>query len=1063
MRLVFVIYFTLFIGIFHSYGKHTEFEYSLNEDQTMCAITDLMAGQQFPCDTFINTYSQEIIVTYENPPATGSLVVNGIPHAITGSPQTVLLSGLISDGQSVTVSAFFSEENSCTTLIENVFISPENCCPFEIPLGEDRLVCENDNEILNAGDGSSYLWFVNGNLINNFTSMLEVTEEGNYLVLVTNSTGCQKPASVDIGFFDSPDAVDLREDFVLCIGSSTTLESQGVGELFEWFFDGNIINGENTNSLTISAGGEYILQATNTDTLPDMTVFSCVESDTVNVTLVTRPIVDLGPDLEVCNEDLPITLDAGPGGDQYGWNINGISVFDETEQTLEVSEAGTYIAIVDNGGGCIEQDTIVITVAVDAEVFAGIDIDICESSVITLGSVINAASFEWFFNGELFSDQSTNPTVTSAGEYVVVGENDLGCEVTDTVIVTIIIPPVLNLMDTISGCIGEIITLSVDSTGSIIWQRDGLPFSSNASVDVAIDGEYAVTVIAGPNCATTDTTQVLFSAQSSVDLGMDIERCSGEEFILSADTDANELIWFLDGVEIMGENDLDLAIDTDGSYIAFANFGGACESSDTVNVSFFPTTTLELEDMAEFCSGSSTPISVTSDATSFEWFLDGVLVGSTQEIDVDQGGLYFVNGLDDNGCIATDSIEVIELESADVSIDDSFTFCEGDSIIIMADGNGDTFEWMLDGNTLPNTSNTITIFEEGILTVTASIGNQCTMTASTSITTSMATIVDLGEDLSLCPGESIELFAGDGTSFNWSTEESTSSITVENNGVMEMTTEEFSVTVTNDGNCTSMDEISITFIPDIEGSVDQSTSEVCRGDTVVLTAKGGTSYEWNDNGTNTLFDINGPNAISIPTESVIYEITIRNDCMDQSISSFVIIDVFEVSDDISAGEDDCVIEGQTISLNASGGVAYMWEENDALLDGIDTPNPTVQPDVETEFFVNITDENGCTIIESVTICISETPEDEILAINVITPNGDGDNDVLFFPGLELLPGNELVIYNRWGFEVFAQSNYQSGGPLWDGTLNGKDLPTDTYYYILKFNEKTIKSPITILR
>jgi len=65
-----------------------------------------------------------------------------------------------------------------------------------------------------------------------------------------------------------------------------------------------------------------------------------------------------------------------------------------------------------------------------------------------------------------------------------------------------------------------------------------------------------------------------------------------------------------------------------------------------------------------------------------------------------------------------------------------------------------------------------------------------------------------------------------------------------------------------------------------------------------------------------------------------------------------------------------------------------------------------------------------------------------------TPNGDGVNDYLQFTGLEFADENELVIFNRWGTEVFSQNNF-SNSPGWDGkNKKGYDLPEDTYYYIL---------------
>lgn len=82
--------------------------------------------------------------------------------------------------------------------------------------------------------------------------------------------------------------------------------------------------------------------------------------------------------------------------------------------------------------------------------------------------------------------------------------------------------------------------------------------------------------------------------------------------------------------------------------------------------------------------------------------------------------------------------------------------------------------------------------------------------------------------------------------------------------------------------------------------------------------------------------------------------------------------------------------------------------------------------------------------------------------NVITPNGDGKNDVLKVDGIELYKENTLAIFNRWGNEVFrSQGGYQNN---WDG--NG--LSEGTYFYVLKLVSRegvssSVTGYITLLR
>lgn len=143
--------------------------------------------------------------------------------------------------------------------------------------------------------------------------------------------------------------------------------------------------------------------------------------------------------------------------------------------------------------------------------------------------------------------------------------------------------------------------------------------------------------------------------------------------------------------------------------------------------------------------------------------------------------------------------------------------------------------------------------------------------------------------------------------------------------------------------------------------------------------------------------------------------------------------------------------------------------NDVLFGGLDTAylltqpswgtatlnldcSVTYNPEDETcerwdNFDYVICNPNGCdTAMISVFIECTD-----IVIFTAVSPNGDGINDVFYIAGIEDFPEAELVIYNRWGNEVFESANYQND---WGGTWNGdKDLPDGTYYYFLKLNDE----------
>ncbi len=83
--------------------------------------------------------------------------------------------------------------------------------------------------------------------------------------------------------------------------------------------------------------------------------------------------------------------------------------------------------------------------------------------------------------------------------------------------------------------------------------------------------------------------------------------------------------------------------------------------------------------------------------------------------------------------------------------------------------------------------------------------------------------------------------------------------------------------------------------------------------------------------------------------------------------------------------------------------------------------------------------------------------------DAFSPNGDGINDVWNIIGKDSYPDIEVTIYNRWGQVVWKSGR---GYPVpWDGRSRGKELPVDSYHYLIDFHDGTrvIIGTVTVLR
>lgn len=146
---------------------------------------------------------------------------------------------------------------------------------------------------------------------------------------------------------------------------------------------------------------------------------------------------------------------------------------------------------------------------------------------------------------------------------------------------------------------------------------------------------------------------------------------------------------------------------------------------------------------------------------------------------------------------------------------------------------------------------------------------------------------------------------------------------------------------------------------------------------------------------------------------------------------------------------------------------YIYSWTPAHLVASPTNHSTnASPIITTIFTVKVTDIYGCSKEDTVTIFVTERICDEpyVYVPNAFTPNGDGNNDVLYVRS-EILEIFTLRIYNRLGELLFETNNLLQG---WGGTYKGENCPAGVYDFFLEGfcnNQKQIlkKGNITLIR
>ena len=170
--------------------------------------------------------------------------------------------------------------------------------------------------------------------------------------------------------------------------------------------------------------------------------------------------------------------------------------------------------------------------------------------------------------------------------------------------------------------------------------------------------------------------------------------------------------------------------------------------------------------------------------------------------------------------------------------------------------------------------------------------------------------------------------------------------------------------------------------------------------------------------------------------------------------------IYSLLNTANAGPDTSVSLGNSVILDGQGGFVYTWLPDDSSLNNINIPDPVASPVVSTTYYMTITDANNCTDVD--TVVVEVLVDYNFIVSNIMTPNGDGFNDIWYIDNIEFYPECDVAIYNRYGNQLYTAMPYKND---WDGKYNGNDLPDGTYYYVLKCpgTSDIFKGGITIFR
>ncbi|MBC8035247.1 MAG: gliding motility-associated C-terminal domain-containing protein [Chitinophagaceae bacterium] len=288
-----------------------------------------------------------------------------------------------------------------------------------------------------------------------------------------------------------------------------------------------------------------------------------------------------------------------------------------------------------------------------------------------------------------------------------------------------------------------------------------------------------------------------------------------------------------------------------------------------------------------------------------------------------------------------------------------------------------------------------------------------------------------------CIGTTITLKASGGTRYSW--EGPSGFRSGEQNPPLEVTAASagsYQLTVTTQAGCVDATTIELLTIPQPIVSAGSDVS-ICEGTTAALLATGGVRYQWLPSAGLSSSVVSNP--LASPSDTTRYKVVITdgNECSDTAL---VTVNIWKKPRAI-AGADQYLFEGDTVQLNGSASgtdITFFWTPEVP----VNAVTPRVHPGSNTTYTLHVESERGCTAAtDEVFVRVYK----KLTIPNAFSPNSDGINDNWQIINLDTYPDSRIVVFNRYGQQVYAAAGYSGA---WNGSNNGKPLPAGTYYYII---------------
>lgn len=729
--------------------------------------------------------------------------------------------------------------NSCFAISQNfkpltvLPLCPPNTISVDI-IGP-RQSCSDKTVTISTNIGTTYKWSTGS-----IASQIDIGP-GTYRVTVTDENGCTASTSVTITSMPLP-AVQILGDLSICQNSETELTASG-GLSYNW----NSGSESNTIKITPNSSQNYTVTAT------DLNGCSAIESVLVTINIPSKPVISgVG---QSCEDNI-VNL-VSTEGNSYNWNTGA------TTRSIMTSQFGIYDVVVTDENGCTDRSA-----PFEVVFFSPGDIppppvvvnnSTCTDCIKIRGN-IGSPDFNCPTGYRL--QYSTNNGLSWSFELPMYDEIDpidisvrCGCTfnpsfggLSNIVSTNPQTCPeecgcanfAVDILGGNTVCKNQMTTLTASDGIEFLWSTDEITKSI-----VVGPGVYGVTVTDISGCVGETSSLVFELSLPTIQINGQKEVCAGQLTFLNAEG----------GIDYLWSNQENTPFVTvsPGIYTVTVTNNEGCKAEASVDITELPLPLVNITGKNKACIGQTVELTAEG-GIEYQWSNQE----NTQTISI-VAGTHSVTVTNEFGCSASKDFTITDLLPPIATISGNEFVCNNEVTEITAQG-GIQFKWS-------NNADTPGIFvSDGLYSVTVTNEDNCTASISKIIQKAPDPKPLISGVNSICEGEMTQLTVNGGQSFVWSSGATSTSIIV-GPGI-------YTVTATNEFNCsaTAYHIISSRPKPDvrIEGN-----SNICSGQTTIITASGGVAYNWSTGA-------QSPSIQVSPNTNTSYRVTVTgtNGCTD---------------------------------------------------------------------------------------------------------------------------------------------------------------------------------------